>query len=85
MRRALRKYPERAAQATPERMAELLEGGNHALAVMERQLKATPFIAGAAFSVADIALYAYTQDAAYAGYDMDRFPQVAAWLDHFHG
>jgi glutathione S-transferase len=32
-------------------------------------------------SVADIALYAYTQDAGYAGYDLGRFPAVAAWLD----
>lgn len=81
VRRALRKYPERAAQATPQRMAELLEGGNRALGVMEQQLRQTPFIAGEAISVADIALYAYTQDAGYAGYDMDRFPQVVAWLD----
>ena len=81
VRRALKKYPERAAQATPERMAYLLEGGNRALAVMDRQLAATRFIAGDNFSVADIALFAYTQEAAYAGYDMSRFINVDAWLD----
>src|SRR5690606_22960412 len=81
VRRALLKYPERASQATPERLAQLLEAGNAALAVMEKQLGETPFIAGNAFSVADIALFAYTQDAAFAGYDMARFPHVVAWLD----
>ena len=81
VRRALLKYPERAAQATPERMQALLEGGSRALAVMEGQLAATPFIAGETMSVADIALFAYTQDAAFAGYDMDRFPAVTGWLD----
>lgn len=81
VRRSLIVYPERASQATPERMASLLDGGNRALAVMEEQLARTPFLAGKALTVADIALFAYTQDAALAGYDMDRFPQVAAWLE----
>ncbi len=81
VRRALVVYPERASQATPERMAALLDGGNGALSVMEAQLARTPFLAGDRLTIADIALFAYTQDAALAGYDMDRFPQVAAWLD----
>jgi len=81
VRRALIVYPERAAQATPEHMARLLEGGNRALTVMDGQLARTRFLAGDTLSIADIALFAYTQDAALAGYDMERFPQVAAWLD----
>ena len=81
VRRAILKYPERKSQATPERMASLLEGGNRALAVMEGQLAKTPFIAGGLLSVADIALYAYTQDASFAGYDMADFPHVSAWLE----
>jgi glutathione S-transferase len=31
-------------------------------------------------SVADMALYAYTQDAAFAGYDLAPFPAVGRWL-----
>jgi glutathione S-transferase len=81
VRRALIRYPERKAQATPERLAETLAGGEKALGVMEAQLAKASFIAGPAMSVADIALYAYTQDAGYAGYDLGRFPGVAAWLD----
>lgn len=79
--RALKKFPERAHQATPERIAQLLEGGQRALEVMEAQLEKTRFIAGDHYTVADIALYAYTQDAAFAGYDMARYPNVLAWLE----
>lgn len=81
VRRSLVLYPERAALATPERMASLLEGGTRALQVMETQLAKTPFVAGESLSVADIALFAYTQDAGTAGYDMDSFPAVNTWLD----
>jgi glutathione S-transferase len=81
VRRALVRYPERKALATPERLAETLAGGEKALGVMETQLGKTPFIAGETMSVADIALFAYTQDAEYAGFDLGRFPAVAAWLD----
>jgi glutathione S-transferase len=80
VRRAIRTYPNRAHQGTPERMAALLESGNHALGVMEGQLAQTPFIAGKAMSVADIALYAYTHDAGVGGFELDSFPAVSAWL-----
>jgi len=81
VRRALTKYPERAALATPERMAATLDGGNRALEVMERQLASTPFLIGAELTVADIALYAYTHDADTGGFDLSLFPAVSAWLE----
>ena len=56
VRRALLKYPERAKEATPERLASTLAGGKKALAVMEDQLGRTSFLAGDTISVADIAL-----------------------------
>ncbi|GAA2843238.1 glutathione S-transferase [Aminobacter aminovorans] len=80
VRRTMFLYPERAAQATPERMQALLDGGNKALGVMQTQLEKTPFLAGEAISVADIALYAYSHDATVGGYDLDAFPAVKAWL-----
>jgi glutathione S-transferase len=80
VRRAIRTYPNRAHLATPERMAALLESGNHALGVMERQLAQTQFIAGQAMSVADIALYAYTHDAEVGGFALVEFPAISAWL-----
>jgi glutathione S-transferase len=80
VRRALVTYPERAQLATPQRMAETLAGGEKALGVMEEQLARTPFLVGASMTVADIALFAYTQDAEVAGFDLGKFPSVAAWL-----
>ena len=79
--RALRLYPERAQLATPERLASLLEGGNKALGVMETQLEKTPYLAGEAYTVADIALYAYTHEAHLGGFDMQQYPAIQAWLE----
>lgn len=81
VRRALLVYPHRAAEATPERLAATLAGGNKALGVMEEQLGKTPFFAGEAISVADIALYAYTHAAGDGGFDLGSFPAVSAWLE----
>jgi glutathione S-transferase len=80
VRRALLVYPHRAAEATPEKLAATLAGGNRALGVMEEQLGKTPFFAGEALSVADIALYAYTHEADAGGFDLAPYPGVRAWL-----
>jgi glutathione S-transferase len=80
VRRALSVYPERSVGATPERMAALLETGNRALAVMERRLSAAAWLAGDAFSIADISLYAYTHMAADGGYSLGPFPGIRRWL-----
>lgn len=79
VRQSLRIYPERAAQATPARMAELLTAGQDALAVMERHLCAKDWFAGPAFSVADIALYAYTHSAEDRG-GFTLGPATREWL-----
>jgi len=80
VRRALMTYPERRAAATPERMAQLLEAGNRALAVMETRLAAADWLAGEKFSIADIALYAYTHTAGEGGYSLDAYSGVRDWL-----
>ncbi|MBS9476807.1 glutathione S-transferase family protein [Ancylobacter radicis] len=80
VRRALFIYEERAHLATPERLAQLLDAGNRALGVMETRLAGADWLAGNAFSVADIALYAYTHTAEEGGYDLAGFPGVQAWL-----
>jgi len=80
VRRALVVYPERAKDATPEKLAAALAGGIKALGVMEEQLKRTPFFAGSAMSVADIALYAYTHEAPRGGFDLAPYPAIVAWL-----
>jgi glutathione S-transferase len=62
-------------------LPRLQERGYQALAVMERQLGAARFIAGDGYSVADIALYAYTHAAGDGGFDLQRFPAVRAWIE----
>ncbi|MEI9421029.1 glutathione S-transferase family protein [Mesorhizobium sp. Cs1299R1N1] len=79
VRKALLTFPERAADATPERLAVTLERGNKALGVMNTYLENNDFFAGA-FSIADIALYAYTHTAEQGGFQLDAYPAVAAWL-----
>ena len=80
VRRSLTVYPERRAQATPERMTQLHRAGNDALNVMETRLATADWLAGADFSVADIALYAYTHMAGEGGFDLDSFAGITAWL-----
>jgi len=67
---------------TPRRaeLPRLQERGNQALAVMEQHLAQAPWFAGGRYTVADIALYAYTHCAADGGFDLARYPAVAAWL-----
>jgi glutathione S-transferase len=80
VRRALTVYPEHRATARPERMAELLAAGNRALAVMEQRLRAAQWLAGKSFSVADIALFAYTHIAHEGGFDLALYPGIESWL-----
>jgi glutathione S-transferase len=80
VRRALTVYPQRRAAATPERMAALHDAGTFALDVMEARLRSHDWLAGQAFSIADIALYAYTHVAHEAGFELAAYPAIAAWL-----
>ncbi len=55
--------------------------GLEALKVMERHLRERPYFVGEQFTIADIALYAYTHVAPEAGFDLEPLPAVRAWLD----
>jgi len=55
-------------------------GGYAALDVMERVLANTDFIANGKYSIADIALYAYTHIADEGGFDLSGYPGINAWL-----
>lgn len=61
-------------------LPRLHERGAQALAVMEQHLAQQPFFAGDDYSVADIALFAYTHAAADGGFDLGVYPQVERWL-----
>lgn len=62
-------------------LPRLVERGHEALAVMERRLSQVPFMAGDAYSVADIALFAYTHCAPDGGIALDGYRATCAWLD----
>jgi glutathione S-transferase len=57
-----------------------MRGGYAALEAMERHLAGRRFLVAERFTVADIALYAYTHVAHEAGFEMERFPAIAGWL-----
>jgi glutathione S-transferase len=57
------------------------ELGYDALGVMEKHLEGRRFFVRGRYSVADIALYAYTHVAAEGGFDLEDFPAVRAWLE----
>ncbi len=63
--------------AAPARRA----GGLAALGVMERHLSAKDFFVGDRYSIADIALYAYTHVAPEGGFDLAPFPALRRWLE----
>ncbi len=68
---------------TPEnepQLARRTERGYDALGVMESRLKDHAWFAGDAYSIADIALYAYTHVAHEGGFDLVRYPGIRAWL-----
>jgi glutathione S-transferase len=55
--------------------------GREALKTMERHLRERAYFVGDGFTIADIALYAYTHVAPEAGFDLEPLPAVRAWLD----
>ena len=77
--RFIRRYlPENSPRRAE--LPRLEERGNQALAVMQQRLAQEPWFAGGRYTVADIALYAYTHCAADGGFDLARYPAVGAWL-----
>ena len=53
--------------------------GVAALTVMEQHLAGEDFFVGGRYTIADIALYAYTHVAAEGGYDLSDFPAIRRW------
>jgi len=58
----------------------LVERGNAALQRLEDGLADSPFLVGAAVSLADVALVAYTREAGDGGFDLKKYPKVQAWI-----
>jgi glutathione S-transferase len=61
-------------------LPRLLARGHDALAVMERHLATRSFFVAECYTLADIALYAYTHVAEDGGLALAGYPAVLAWL-----
>jgi glutathione S-transferase len=72
----------------PDRQASLEKkksGGYQALAIMEQQLLRHPFIAAEIYTIADIALFAYTHVADEGGFSLDDYPAIREWIERIAG
>jgi glutathione S-transferase len=68
-------------KAWADRLQEKWQKGYQALDVMERHLDGRRFFVADSYSIADIALYAYTHVAEEGDFDLGRYPRIRAWLD----
>jgi glutathione S-transferase len=62
-------------------LEDWMEEGYRALGVMENHLKRERYFAAGRYTIADIALYAYTHLAHTCDFDLTAFPAVREWLD----
>ncbi len=72
---AVSERPAPEAELAPRRQA-----GYRALDAMERWLSSRTFLVAERYTIADIALYAYTHVAGEGGFELARYPAIAAWL-----
>ena len=54
--------------------------GHQALTVMENHLKSREYMVGERYSIADIALFAYTHVAEEGGFRLPDYPAISAWI-----
>ena len=73
---AIAENPPPAAEIEARRTA-----GRAALDVMERHLADHEYLVGEVFTIADIALYAYTHVAPEGGFDLEPYSAVRTWLE----
>jgi glutathione S-transferase len=66
--------------ARRQELPRLHERGAAALAVMERHLAQHRFFVANSYSIADIALYAYTHAAGDGGFDLAAYPAIREWI-----
>jgi glutathione S-transferase len=70
---------------TEQELEAKRKGGDAALDALEAQLELGPYLVGDSYTIADIALYAYTHVAHEAGFDLADRPATRAWLRRVEG
>jgi glutathione S-transferase len=71
----------KVAEQKSEAITQKQQLGYVALQVMENHLTKHDYFVGNRYSIADIALYAYTHVAEEGGFDLSKFPAILAWFD----
>jgi glutathione S-transferase len=64
-----------------EYVAGLHKAGHKALAGMEQWLRGRRYLVAERYTIADIALYAYTHVAEEGGFELEPYPAIRAWLE----
>lgn len=72
---------QRSAEKNAEEIRRRMPLGYAALGVMEDHLQKNDYFVNSTYSIADIALFAYTHVAEEGGFELKRFPAVLAWID----
>ena len=70
----------RTREALGARLTEKHAKGHEALNVLERGLEGRRFLVADRYSLADVALYAYTHLAPEGGMPLDPYPAIRAWI-----
>jgi glutathione S-transferase len=73
--------PQAEQDALAERIAANHARGVQALNVMEQQLVSADWLVAGGYTIADMALYAYTHTADDGGFDLEPYPGIRRWLD----
>ena len=68
------------ADQMANRIADFQEGAYPALAKADAWLSSHEWLVDRRYTIADIGLFGYVSMAHQGGYDMERFPTIAAWL-----
>jgi glutathione S-transferase len=69
------------AEEYSEAIKEKREPGYAALNLMEKHLTYHTFFVGERYTIADIALFAYTHVADEGGFDLTQFPAIQTWIE----
>jgi glutathione S-transferase len=62
-----------------------MKAGRAALQAMDLHLTDRPYFVGEGYTIADIALYAYTHVAPEGGFELEPYPAIRAWLQRVMG
>jgi glutathione S-transferase len=73
--------PDKLSDLQRLQMPTKRSGGNAALMLMDQHLATGEWFVGNSISLADVCLFAYTHVAGDAEFDLQRYPQVVAWIE----